>query len=73
MTIVASACRAGFRVTLRQEDLGSVSPGTQVAICRVVREGLANSARYAGSTQVDVHIARATRRGQWIPVEGQPT
>jgi signal transduction histidine kinase len=57
--IVASARRAGLRVTLRQEDLGSVSPGTQVAICRVVREGLANSARYAGSTHVDVHIARA--------------
>lgn len=56
--IVASARRAGLRVELRQEDLGSVSPGTQLAICRVVREGLANSARYAGSTQVDVHIAR---------------
>ena len=56
--IIAAACRAGLRVQLRQETLGPVSPGAQVAICRVIREGLANSARYAGSTQVDVHLAR---------------
>lgn len=56
--IVDSACRAGLRVQLHQEDLGAVSPGAQVAICRVIREGLANSARYAGSTHVDIHLAR---------------
>jgi len=56
--IIDGARRAGLRVELHQEELGPVSPGAQVAICRVVREGLANSARYAGSTTVDVRLAR---------------
>ncbi|MEV4465860.1 histidine kinase [Micromonospora echinofusca] len=56
--IIDGARRAGLRVELHQEELGSVSPGTQMAICRVVREGLANSARHAGSTTVDVRLAR---------------
>lgn len=56
--IIAGACRAGLRAQLRQDELGQVSPGAQVAICRVVREGLANSARYAGETSVDVRVAR---------------
>lgn len=56
--IVDGGRRVGLRVDLHQEELGSVSPGAQVAICRVVREGLANSARYAGSTHVDVRLTR---------------
>lgn len=56
--IIASARRAGLQVHLRREELGSVSPGTQLAVCRVIREGLANSARYAGSTRVDVCLVR---------------
>ncbi|TDC43566.1 histidine kinase [Micromonospora sp. KC213] len=56
--IVEGAGRAGLHVELTQEELGAVSPGVQVAICRVVREGLANSARYAGSTTVDVRLTR---------------
>ncbi|TDC83347.1 two-component sensor histidine kinase [Micromonospora sp. KC606] len=56
--IIEGARRAGLRVELTQEEFGAVSPGAQVAICRVVREGLANSARYAGSTTVDVRLTR---------------
>jgi signal transduction histidine kinase len=56
--IIDGARRAGLRVELHQDELGPVSPGAQVAICRIVREGLANSARYAGSTSVDVRLAR---------------
>ncbi len=56
--IIEGARRAGLDVELTQEELGAVSPGAQVAICRVVREGLANSARYAGSTRVDVRLTR---------------
>ncbi|MFF3867776.1 sensor histidine kinase [Micromonospora sp. NPDC001898] len=56
--IIEGARRAGLDVELTQEELGAVSLGAQVAICRVVREGLANSARYAGSTRVDVRLAR---------------
>ncbi|TDB82183.1 sensor histidine kinase [Micromonospora sp. KC721] len=56
--IIEGARRAGLHIELTQEELGAVSPGVQVAICRVVREGLANSARYAGSTTVDVRLAR---------------
>lgn len=56
--IVAEARRAGLKVTLHHEDLGVVSPGVQVAICRIVREGLANAARYAGRSAVDIRLAR---------------
>lgn len=56
--IIEGARRAGLHVTLAQGDLGVVSPGIQVAICRVVREGLANSARYCGSTTVEIGLTR---------------
>ncbi|MFG1955880.1 sensor histidine kinase [Micromonospora sp. NPDC048830] len=56
--IIEGARRVGLHVELTQEELGPVSPGAQVAICRVVREGLANSARYAGSTTVNVRLTR---------------
>lgn len=56
--IVEGARRAGLDVDLVQDDLGEVSPGAQVAICRVVREGLANSARHAGWTQVQIRVTR---------------
>ncbi|MEU4159819.1 histidine kinase [Actinoplanes sp. NPDC026670] len=58
--IIEGARRAGLRVALHEEELGAVSPGAQLAICRIVREGLANSARYAGSTSVDVWLARTS-------------
>lgn len=56
--IIAGAQRAGLRVELHQEDLGSVSPGAQLAICAIVREGLGNSARHAGFTRVQVNLFR---------------
>jgi signal transduction histidine kinase len=56
--IIAGARRAGLRVELHQEDLGSVSPGAQLAICAIVREGLGNSARHAGFTRVQVNLSR---------------
>ena len=56
--IIAGARRAGLRVELHQEDLGSVSAGAQLAICAIVREGLGNSARHAGFTRVQVNLSR---------------
>jgi len=56
--IVAGARRSGLDVDLRHEEMGAVSPGVQLAICRVVREGLANSAHHAGATHVVVHLSR---------------
>lgn len=56
--IIAGAQRAGLRVELHQEGLGSVSPGAQLAICAIVREGLGNSARHAGFTRVQVNLRR---------------
>lgn len=56
--IVADARRAGLSVELQQEDLGPVSPGAQLAICAIVREGLDNSVRHAGFTRVQVSLSR---------------
>lgn len=56
--IIEGARRAGLHVTLNQGDFDVVSPGIQVAICQVVREGLANSARYAGPTTVDISLTQ---------------
>lgn len=56
--IIAGARRAGLCVELDQEDLGLVSPGVQLAICAIVREGLDNSARHAGMTRVRVNLSR---------------
>lgn len=54
--IVSDARRAGLEVTLDAGDLPRVSPVTQVAICAVVREGLANAARHAGATTATVQL-----------------
>ncbi|MFC4069266.1 sensor histidine kinase [Actinoplanes subglobosus] len=56
--IVHGARSAGLRVSLTGGDLGEVSPGVQVAVCRTVREGLANTARHAGPTDVAVRVRR---------------
>jgi len=56
--IVAAAGIAGLRTRLRLEDLGDVSQGAQVAVCRTVREALNNVARHAGPADVDVRIHR---------------
>lgn len=56
--IIAGAQRAGLLAELHQDDLGSVSPGAQLVICAIVREGLSNSARHAGFTRVRITLSR---------------
>lgn len=56
--IVDGASRAGLRSTLTVDELGTVSPGVQVAVARTVREALNNTARHAGPTDVRVHVYR---------------
>ena len=56
--IVAGAQQAGLRVELHHDELGPVSPGAQLAICAIVREGLNNSVRHAGLTRVRVDLSR---------------
>jgi two-component system sensor histidine kinase DesK len=56
--IVRAAETAGLRPRLTVEPLGEVSPGVQVAICRTVREGLANTARHAGPADVTLRVRR---------------
>jgi signal transduction histidine kinase len=57
-TMVDGATRAGLRAVLVLEELGEVSRGVQVGVCRTVREGLANAARHAGPTDVRVGVHR---------------
>ncbi|GIE34773.1 hypothetical protein Ait01nite_078180 [Actinoplanes italicus] len=59
--IVRAAEAAGLRPALTVGDLGHVSPGVQVAVCRTVREGLANTARHAGPADVAVRVRRDGR------------
>lgn len=56
--IVSGATRAGLRATLAVEEVGEVSRGVQVAVCRTVREALTNAARHAGPTDVRVNVRR---------------
>lgn len=56
--IVRAAETAGIRARLTVEEVGVVAPGVQVALCRVVREGLANVARHAGPTGAGVRVWR---------------
>lgn len=54
--IVRSAELAGLRTRLTVEPIGVVSQGVQVAVCKIVREALNNSARHAGPTDAQVHV-----------------
>lgn len=56
--IVHGARVAGLRTQLSLEEVGEVSAGVQVAVCRTVREALNNSARHAGPTEVRVRVHR---------------
>lgn len=56
--IVGAAEVGGLRPRLTVGWLDEVSPGVQVAVCRVVREALSNTARHAGPTDVNVDVAR---------------
>ncbi|MFF5229815.1 sensor histidine kinase [Dactylosporangium sp. NPDC000521] len=60
--IVDAAAVAGLRTRLTVDpELGGVSQGVQVAVCKTVREGLSNAARYAGPTDVRVTVHRDGR------------
>ncbi len=63
--LVDDARTAGVRATLDTGALGAVSPGAQLVLCAVVREGLANVARHAGPTTAQV---RAHREGAAVVV-----
>jgi two-component system sensor histidine kinase DesK len=56
--IVASAGVAGLRIALRSEEVGTVSQGVQMTVCRTVREALNNAARHVGPTDVEVRVHR---------------
>ncbi|GAA0469017.1 hypothetical protein Ade02nite_31880 [Paractinoplanes deccanensis] len=56
--IVRAATVMGLRPHLTTGDLGTVSPGVQLAVCRAVREGLSNAARHAGPTDVRIGVHR---------------
>jgi signal transduction histidine kinase len=57
--IVHGSSLAGLRTRLLLEQLRPVSQGVQVAVCKVVREGLSNAARHAGPTSVSVRVFRS--------------
>jgi two-component system sensor histidine kinase DesK len=56
--IVGDLESAGLRTRLVVGEVGEVSRGVQVAVCRVVREALTNVARHAGPADVRVDVGR---------------
>ncbi|SJM70190.1 two-component system sensor kinase [Gulosibacter sp. 10] len=56
--IVAEARAAGLDVRLEQGDLGEVTPGAQLTVCAILREGLRNIARHAGPAEAVVELRR---------------
>jgi signal transduction histidine kinase len=67
-----AATAAGVRPRLSVEDLGEVSAGVQLAVCRTVREGISNVARHAGPTDVRVEIRRCDERVVVSVADGGP-
>lgn len=57
--VVEAARVSGVTATLELGDLGEVSGGTQLAVCAIVREALANTARHAGPAAARVTVRRA--------------
>lgn len=60
--IVQQARDAGLEVDVRMDGVGELSAGVGLAVCAVVREGLANALRHAGPTRARVAITRAGGR-----------
>ncbi len=56
--IVDTAHVSGVAAALDVADLGDVSAGTQLTVCAIVREALANTARHAGPTRARVTVRR---------------
>ncbi|MCR3753776.1 sensor histidine kinase [Lentzea californiensis] len=54
--VVDAARATGLRPSLEITGLGTVSPGVQATACAVVREALANAARYAGPSDVRIRL-----------------
>ena len=71
--ITRAAQDRGLTVTLDLPDLGEVSPGVQLALCAVVREGLDNTARHAGPVPVRVRLHREDRSIRATVDDGGPT
>jgi signal transduction histidine kinase len=57
-SVVDAARATGLQPRLTVADLGEVSPGVQAAACAIVREAIANTARYAGPTGVVIALWR---------------
>lgn len=68
--IIQAATAAGLTTTLGLDELGEVSPGVQLTVCAVVREGLNNTIRHAGPTRVHICLHRD---GEAIIVDVQDT
>ncbi|MFG1911439.1 sensor histidine kinase [Kribbella sp. NPDC048928] len=56
--LVDAARTAGVIAQLSVGELGAISGGTQVTVCAVVREALANTARHAGPTRAHITVGR---------------
>lgn len=54
--IIAQAHSAGLTVGIRHGDLGDIPISLQGAIVALIREGVANSARHAGPTNVAIEL-----------------
>jgi len=79
--IVEATRSLGLEPRLDVGGLGDVSPGVQATICEIVREAVANTARYAGPTIAHVELRREGDtivvtveddgpRGAWSPAPG---
>ncbi|WP_181770902.1 sensor histidine kinase [Amycolatopsis pittospori] len=79
--IVEAARSLGLAPRLDVGELGDVSPGVQATICEIVREAVANTARYAGPTSAHIGLRRDSDtivvtveddgpRGAWSPTHG---
>ncbi|WP_394361526.1 sensor histidine kinase [Amycolatopsis sp. SB7-3] len=56
--IVEAVRPLGLEPRLDVGELGDVSPGIQATVCEIVREAVANTARYAGPTTARVGLRR---------------
>lgn len=56
--IVQAANAAGLAASVSIDELGEVSPGAQLTVCAVVREGVNNALRHAGPTRAHVRVRR---------------
>lgn len=56
--LIDLARRSGLAAALSVGELGTVSAGTELTVCAVVREALANAARHAGPTRARIVVRR---------------